>query len=213
MPLSVFLADDHAIIRDGLRSLLEGDEFTIIGEASNGPETVEKVRELKPAILIIDIGLPGLNGIEVTRKLSVTMPFLRIIALSMHAENKYVVDMLQAGARGYLIKDTAFKELYAAIQEVMQGNRYLSKQIASTVLDELLTQVHPRVQTPLTPREREVLQLIAEGLSSKEIAMRLALSERTTETHRAKIMDKLDLHSVAALTRYAIREGITPLDD
>lgn len=213
MSLSVFLADDHAIIRDGLRSLLEGDEFTIIGEAANGLETLEKVQQLKPAILIIDIGLPGLNGIEVARKLCSAMPFLRIIALSMHAENKYVVDMLQAGARAYLVKDTAFRELYAAIQEVLQGRRYLSKQIASTVLDALLAQAPSSIPNPLTPREREVLQLIAEGLSSKEISARLGLSERTTESHRGKLMDKLDLHSVAALTRYAIREGITPLDD
>lgn len=213
MPLTVFLADDHAIIRDGLRALLNGDEFTVIGEASNGPETLEKVQQLNPSLLIIDIGLPGLSGSEVTRKLCASMPFLRILALSMHAEHKYVVEMLQAGAHAYLVKETAFKELYDAIQEVMQGRRYLSQEIASTELDDLLVQTPPRPPDPLTQREREVLKLIAGGRTSKEIAMRLEISERTAETHRARIMDKLNLRSVAALTRYAIREGMIPLED
>lgn len=212
MPLTIVLADDHAIIRDGLRALLEGDEYTIVGEAADGYEALEKVQALNPALLIIDVGLPGLNGIEVTRKLCATMPFLRVLALSMHSENKYVIGMLQAGARAYLVKDTVFKELYVAIQEVVQGRRYLGKQIASNVLDELLNGANVPETPPLAEKEREVLQLLAEGLTTKAIAARLAISERTTETHRARIMEKLNLHSVAELTKYAIREGITTLE-
>lgn len=213
MPLTVFLADDHAIIRDGLRALLKGDEFTIVGEASNGPDTLEQVQQLRPDLLILDISLPGMSGIDIARHLSKNLPAVRIIVLSMHAENSYIVAALQAGARGYLVKDTAFEELYIAIQEVMQGKRYLSQEIATTVLDDLLTQAPAPILPVLSPREREILQMIAQGIPSKEIGNRLCISERTVEAHRGRIMDKLDLHSIAALTRYAIKEGIISLDD
>jgi DNA-binding NarL/FixJ family response regulator len=174
---------------------------------------LEKVQRLKPDLLILDIGLPGMNGIDVTRKLSADLPELPIIVLSMHAENSYIVGSLQAGARAYLIKETAFEELYIAIQQVRQGRRYLSREVTSTVLDDLLAQVPAASLHILTEREREILRLIAEGTLSKEIGARLNISERTVEAHRARIMDKLDLHSIAALTRYAIKEGISSLED
>ncbi|MBP6971635.1 MAG: response regulator transcription factor [Syntrophorhabdus sp.] len=216
MRTKIILADDHKIIREGLRSLLEKqDDMEVIAEADNGLTTVNLVQKLHPDVVIMDIGMPEMNGIDATTKITTEFKGVQVIALSMHSDRRFVMQMLKAGATGYLLKDSAFEELVTAIHTVMRRQHYLSQKITDVIVEEYLQNLpknETNVFTVLTPREREVLQLIAEGKSTKQIASVLNVSVKTIETHRQQIMDKLNTHSVAELTKYAIREGITSLE-
>ena len=213
MTTRILLADDHKILRNGLRSLLEEQpDMQVVAEAENGRKTVRLAREVKPDVVIMDISMPDLNGIEATRKVLAERPGTRVIALSMHSDRQMVRGMLRAGASGYLIKDCAFEELTQCIRAVVSNRVYLSPRITSIVVEEIVRQKSKDDQsafTDLTPREREIVQLLAEGKSTKQIAALLFVSVKTVNTHRAQIMDKLDIHSIAELTKYAIREGLT----
>ena len=212
MTVRILIADDHKILREGLRSLLEKQSaFAVIAEAEDGLTAYEGVKKHKPDIAILDIGMPGLNGIEVTRKIQSEMTETRVIALSMHADRRFVMGILEAGASGYLLKDSAFAELVTAVTAVAKGKTYLSPSIAETVIKSSLEKSDRGKQGFLTGREREVLQMIAEGKSTKEIAFKLFVSTKTVETHRKQIMDKLSIRTIAGLTKYAIREGLTSL--
>jgi DNA-binding NarL/FixJ family response regulator len=216
MSVKIILADDHRIMREGLRALLEKEAgIEVIAEADNGRTTVELSRELNPDVVVIDIGMPDLNGIDATRQIVSEAPAVKVIALSMHSDRKFVREMLSAGASGYLLKDSAFEELGTALATVINNQTYLSPKIADTVVKDYLGKVEPKeskVSPALTKREREVLQLIAEGKTTKDIASQLYVSIKTIETHRKQIMDKVGLNSVAELTKYAIREGLTSLE-
>ena len=215
MTRRVVLAEDHEMMRAGLRSLLAKErELEVVGEASDGRQAVELVTQHAPDLAILDIGMPNLNGIEATRQIRATVPKTKVIALSMHASAQYVSRMLEAGASGYLLKDSAYEELLQAIKAVSSGNVYLGKGIAGVVVDDYVRRIGatPEVEAAkLTAREREIAQMIAEGRSTKEIAGQLHVSVKTVETHRQHIMEKLKIDSVAELTKYAIREGITEL--
>jgi DNA-binding NarL/FixJ family response regulator len=215
MTIRVVLADDHRIIREGIRNLLDQEpDIDVVGEASDGREVILKNQELQPDVLIMDITMPNLNGIDATRKIIKQNPETRIIALSMHSDHHFVAEMLQAGATAYLLKDCVYDELVQAIQLVCQGKTYLSPEVASLLVKDYRSQSQQTTAAKsetLTPREREVLQLMAEGHSTKNIAEKLYLSAKTIEAHRAQIMRKLNIHNVAELTKYAIREGLTSL--
>ncbi len=215
MQQKILICDDHKIFREGLRSLLEQHSgISVAGEARDGLEAVRLVRELAPDLVIMDISMPGLNGIEATRKLAKLRRPPQVIALSMHNDRKYVTEILKAGARAYLLKDSAFDELLDAIKAVACGRYFLSAGITSIVLDDYLKgpSRDPRSAfTLLSDREREVLQLLAEGMSTKEISRNLELSVKTVETHRKRIMEKLAIKTIAGLTRYAVREGLVSL--
>ena len=217
MSRSIILADDHKIVRDGLRGLLEKEiDLKVVAEASDGREAVDLVQELRPDLVVMDIGMPNLNGIEATRQIRHDFPHTRVIALSMHSRAQFVGHMLEAGARGYLLKDCAYEELVKAVRTVLANRVYLSKGITGFVVDDYVRHRATAQKTTtvaLTPREREILQLMAEGNSTKEIAHDLHVSVKTVETHRQHIMEKLDIHSIAGLTKYAISEGLTSLDD
>jgi DNA-binding NarL/FixJ family response regulator len=210
----VLLADDHKILRQGLRTLLEQEkDIQIVGEADTGRSSVELAGELAPDVVIMDVAMPDLNGIDATRRIADVKPRTRVLALSMHSDGRYVRGMLQAGARGYILKDCAAEELTHAIRTVMAGQVYVSPGVTGTIVNDYVRQLTAADQpATLTPREREVLQLLAEGGSTANIAAGLNLSVKTIETHRKRIMDKLDLRSIAELTKYAIREGITTVD-
>ena len=210
----VLLADDHKILRQGLRTLLEQEkDIQIVGEADNGRSSVKLTGELAPDVVIMDVAMPDLNGIDATRRITEADPRTRVLALSMHSDGRYVKGMLQAGARGYILKDCAAEELTHAIRTVMAGQVYVSPGVTGTIVNDYVRQLTAADQpATLTPREREVLQLLAEGSSTANIAAGLNLSVKTIETHRKRIMDKLDLRSIAELTKYAIREGITTVD-
>jgi two-component system response regulator NreC len=216
MSTRIILADDHGIMREGLRALLEKQPgIEVIAEAENGRTTVELSRELKPDVVIIDISMPDLNGIEATRQIIAESPGVKVIALSMHSDRKFVREMLSAGASGYMLKDSAFEELDKAISTVNDNQTYLSPGIADTVVKDYLGKIvtdNSAASIALTNREREVLQLFAEGKTTKQIASLLCVSIKTIETHRKQIMDKLGLNSIAELTKYAIREGLTSLE-
>jgi two-component system response regulator NreC len=214
MTQTILIADDHRLLREGLRALLERDGFQVVAEADNGRSAVRLAKQLQPDIVITDIAMPDLNGIEATRQISVEAPRSKVLALSMHTESGFVLGILEAGASGYLLKDAAFEELSVAIKAVLKGQIYLSPAIASVVVRQSLGSLGSKArsqQANLSKREREVLQLIAEGNSTKEIAATLYVSVKTVETHRKQIMGKLDIHSVAGLTKYAVREGLTSL--
>ena len=216
MRTKIILADDHKIIREGLRSLIEKQpDMEVIAEAQDGLTTVNLVQKLKPDVVIMDIGMPEMNGIDATTKITTEYKTVKVIALSMHSDRRFVMQMLKAGAAGYLLKDSAFEELVSAIHAVITKQHYLSQKITDVVVQEYLQNL-PRnestVFTVLTAREREVLQLIAEGKSTKQTASVLNVSVKTIETHRQQIMEKLDMHSIAQLTKYAIREGLTSLE-
>jgi len=214
MAIRTILADDHRMFRDGLRALIEKEQdIKVIGEAENGRATVQLVRELSPDVVVMDIGMPDLNGVEATRQIAAQCPSVRVIALSMHSDKRFVTEMLHAGASGYLLKDCAFQELAQAIRTVARNQAYLSPPIAKAVITNYAGRSSRRKASALTSREREVLQLLAEGKNTKEIASALNVSVKTVETHRAQIMERLDLHSVAELTKFAIREGLTSLED
>lgn len=212
MPPTILIADDHRLLREGLRALLERDGFRVIGEADNGRSAVRLAKQLQPDIVITDIAMPDLNGVEATRQICVEAPRSKVLALSMHTESRFVLGILEAGASGYLLKDAAFEELTLAIKAMLKGQVYLSPAISGVVLSQSLARFNPNARSDrvqLSQREQEVLQLIAEGQSTKKIAATLHVSVKTVETHRKKIMDKLDIHSVAELTKYAVREGVT----
>jgi len=216
MSITILLADDHKITREGLRSLLDKqDDMEVVAEAEDGRTTVSLVRELLPDVVIMDVSMPDLNGMEATRQITGELPNVKIIALSMHSDELFVTEMLKSGASGYLLKDCAFEELERAIRVVVVGQRYLSPCISGVVVNgylHRLSEADFSSSEVLTDREREVLQLMAEGKSTKQIALKLHISIKTVETHRRQIMDKLDIHSVAELTKYAIRKGLTSLE-
>ncbi len=216
MTTRVMLADDHKIMREGLKALLEKQpDLEVAAEAENGLDAVRLAKKLMPHIVIMDIGMPGLNGIEATRRITADLPSTKVIALSMHSDKRFVIEMLKAGVSAYLLKDSASEELVSAIRTVLAGKPYLSPKITGVVLQDYLSTLSktgPNAFTLLTPREREVLQLIAEGRTTKQIASALFVSAKTVDTHRQQLMEKLNLRSVAELTKYAIREGLTSLD-
>jgi two-component system response regulator NreC len=213
MSTKVLIADDHQIMREGLRTMLEKEyDLTVVGEADNGRMTLRLARELTPDVIIMDVAMPDLNGIEATRQIIAELPAVKIIALSMHDDRRFVLNMLKAGAAGYMLKDCAFKDLAKAIRVVRANKTYLSDEIADIVVKDYLASTAPMESSAfqlLSPREREVLQLIAEGKTSPQIAELLHISVKTVETHRQQIMGKLKIKSIAELTKYAIREGLT----
>jgi DNA-binding NarL/FixJ family response regulator len=215
VPVRIIIADDHRIVREGLRHLLEKrTDFKVVAEAADGESAVRLAKELSPNIVILDISMPGLNGIEATRKILAERPAVKVLVLSMHSDRRFVIESLKAGAAGYLLKDSAFDELARAIEVVMARGAYLSPAITEVVVRDYVAQAgsgDDAAFSVLSPREREVLQLMAEGASTKVIAARLAVSVKTVESYRQQVMEKLDLHSVAELTKYAIREGLTSL--
>ncbi len=216
--IRIVLADDHKMIRDGLRSMLaEVADIEVVGEAEDGRSAVAMCKSLSPDVVVMDIGMKELNGIDATRQVVSSCQGVRVIALSMHSDRQYVSEMLRAGATAYLLKDSAFDELVAAIRAVIQGRVYLAHDITGVVVSDYLKHLSgaPGVERSgraLSPREREVLQLAAEGNSTKEIAAALHLSVKTVETHRHQIMEKLGIYNLAGLIKYAVREGIASLD-
>lgn len=217
MPTRVILADDHTIMREGLRSILEKElSVEVIAQAEDGRTAVELAKQLMPDLVIMDVSMPDMNGIEATRRIKESIPSVRIIALSMHADKRYVAEMFTAGASGYLLKHSAMDELHHAIVAVMANKKYISPDIAGVVVDDYVRNLSSEKKTEidtLTAKEREVLQLVAEGHSTKEIAALLFVSVPTIETHRQHVMEKLHLYNVAELTKYAIRRGLTSLDE
>ncbi|MCK4830338.1 response regulator transcription factor [bacterium] len=216
MSIRVLLADDHKIVREGFRKLLDQEVgIEVIGEADTGRRTVELAQELAPDVIVMDITMPDLNGIDATHQIRKKVPNARVLCLSMHSDKRFVLAVLRAGASGYLLKDCPFEELARAIYTVARNEVYLSTQIAHYVVDESITHTKDKksaAYTVLTPREREIVQLIAEGKNTKTIAFDLGISVKTVEAHRRQIMKKLKIHSVAELTKYAINEGLTTLD-
>ncbi|HVP06574.1 MAG TPA: response regulator transcription factor [Candidatus Acidoferrum sp.] len=216
MKTKILIADDHRLFRDGLRNMLSRQEdLEVVGETTNGPSTVRAVDELKPDLVLMDISMPELNGVEATRRIRTAHPSVRIVVLSMHSDQRFVHESLRAGATGYLLKDCAIEELLSAIRSVMRNQMYLSQTIADSVVKDYINLARNAPTSAfsiLSSREREVLQALAEGKTTKEIASQLKISIKTIETHRKQIMDKLDIHSIAELTKYAIREGLTPLE-
>jgi DNA-binding NarL/FixJ family response regulator len=214
--IKILLADDHRIIREGLRNKLDGlSEISVVGEAENGLKALRLAKKLEPDVIIMDISMPELNGIEAARQIKSEMPGTKIIALSMYADKRYVLGMLKAGVCGYLIKDCALKEVVDAIAIVTRGETYLSPKVADTLRKTLVSQLDGSAilsSSELSDRERQILQLIAEGAKTREIAENLHLSIKTVESHRGSIMQKLNLFSVAELTKYALREGLTSLE-
>jgi two-component system response regulator NreC len=213
--VKILLVDDHRMMRDGLRSILEKEGMEVVGEAVSGREAIALAHSLRPDVVVMDISMPDLNGIDATRRLVTEMPGIKVIGLSMNSDRRYVVAMFGAGAVGYLLKSSASEELIRAVRAVRDGLTYVSPSIGAIVVDNLVDRERAapeRGDKALTPREREVLQLLAEGKSSKDIAERLHLAVPTIETHRRQIMDKLNLRTIAELTKYAIREGLTSVD-
>jgi DNA-binding NarL/FixJ family response regulator len=206
--IRLLLADDHALVRQGFRLILSAEpDFEVVAEAGNGREAVECAERCKPDVAVIDVSMPELNGIEATRRIAEVSPRTRVLALSMHKDAVYVREILRAGARGYLLKDAIDKELLSAIRCVAQGEGYLSPAVSGAVLDDYRRSVTDPVDL-LTTREREVLQMIAEGKTNKEIANLLSLSVYTVDAHRGRIMEKLNLHNTTDLVRFAVRKGI-----
>jgi DNA-binding NarL/FixJ family response regulator len=209
----ILLADDHTIVRQGLRKLLEErPDWEVIAEAGDGREAVRLAEQQKPDVAILDVAMPLLNGIEATRQITKRVPSTRVLVLSMHADEAYVTQILQAGATGYLLKDSADVDLLKAVDEAAQGRSFFSPAIARVMLDDYVRQLADKGVTDryesLSEREREIFQLIAEAKTNKEIAALLNVSPSTVETHRAHIMEKLDLHSAAEIVLYAVRRGV-----
>ena len=210
--MRILVADDHEVVRRGLQALLEAQPgWEVSGEAADGREAVEKARQLKPDVVIMDISMPQLNGLEATRQILKINPSARVLILTMHESDQIVHEVLDAGARGYVLKSDAGRDLVGAVEALLRYNSFLSSKVAEMVLDgyrAMAAEDNKLMHDHLTPREREVLQLLAEGKSSKEVAVELGLSVSTAETHRTNIMRKLDLHSVSDLVRYAVRNNI-----
>jgi len=215
--ISIILTDNHAIMRDGLRHLLEGEsDIKIVGEADNGRQAVKIAREKKPDIVIMDIAMQEMNGIEATRQIIEENQNIKIIVLSMHSERQIVIGSFRAGASGYLLKESSSLELVNAIRTVHLGRKYLSQKISDIVLQEISDEKRDSEEIGvdiLTNRENEILQLIAEGKTKKQIEEVLFISPKTVNSHRANIMEKLDIHNLPELTKYAINAGLTSLDD
>jgi DNA-binding NarL/FixJ family response regulator len=216
MAIRVLLADDHAVVRDGLRFLLEaGGNITVVGEAADGRQAVRQVQALLPDVVVMDIAMPELNGIEATQQIRQACPSTQVVILSMYATKEHILRALRAGANGYLLKESAGQEVVDAIRAVRAGRRYLSQSIAETVIDDYVHERQaPPAQSPLerlSSREREVLQLVVEGKSSTEIAEILYLSPKTVETYRSRLMQKLGLSDLPSLVKFAIQHGLTPL--
>lgn len=212
----LLIADNHTLFLQGLRGLVEQQsDFEVAGEASDGREAVQRTRDLRPDVVLMDVVMPGLNGLDATRMIRQETPGTRVLALSMHVDKRYVLGMLDAGASGYVPKDASFDEVARAIRAVAAGHVYLAPSIAGLVVEGYArrTTVSPATTSALSQREREVLQLLAEGSTAREIARRLHISVKTVETHRRNLLGKLELETVADLVRYAIREGITSLDE
>ncbi|MGE3277787.1 MAG: response regulator [Vicinamibacterales bacterium] len=212
--IRVLLADDHAILREGLRALLGGtDDIEVVGEAANGEETITQVAALRPDVVVMDVAMPGLGGLEATLALRRAHPDVRVLVLTQHENPEYVRRFMKAGASGYLLKRTAGSELASAIRAARQGGLVLDPAIARSALVDPAAGGDPPAYEQLTPREKQVLKLVAEGLSNKDIAEHLDISVKTAMTHREHLMQKLNLHSRAALIRYAIREGVITVGD
>jgi two-component system response regulator NreC len=214
--VNILLADDHKLMRDGLRAILEKHPaMTVAAEASDGHEAIALARKLKPEVVLMDVSMPGLNGIDATRQIVTKMTQVKVVGLSMNSDRRYVLAMLAAGASGYLLKNAAAEELTRAIEAVVAGQKYVSPLVADAIVEAAIRGAAPDLSMEgrgLSGREREVLQLLAEGSTSKQIAGRLGVAVSTVETHRRQIVDKLGLHSIAELTKYAIREGLTRVD-
>ncbi|MCL4503983.1 MAG: response regulator transcription factor [Deltaproteobacteria bacterium] len=217
MTIKIILADDHQIVRQGLRSLLAGEpDMEVVGEADNGRETLKLVEQLAPDVVIMDISMPDLNGIEATRQLLAESTAVKVIALSMHSDSLFVLNMLRSGALGYLLKDCALEELVKAIRTVMRSQTYISPGVSDLLIQDLANSCVAEPSSAysvFTPREREVLHFLVEGQGTPQIAAHLGVSNKTIETHRKQIMNKLGLNSVAELTKYAIRQGLASLDE
>lgn len=206
--IRVLLADDHALVRQGFRKILAAEaDMEVVGEAANGREAVEEAEKLQPDVVVLDVAMPELNGIEAARRLAERAPRARVLALSMHKDSVYVREILRAGARGYLLKDAFDHELIHAVRAVADGKGYLSPEVSEAVLSDYRKHVSDPLDL-LTSREREVLQLLAEGHTNKEIAAKLNLSVYTVDAHRGRLMEKLNLHSIGDLVRFAIRSGV-----
>jgi DNA-binding NarL/FixJ family response regulator len=213
MEIRIVLADDHKILRDGLRNVIEKvSHLKVVGEADDGREALKLCSKLKPDIVIMDVSMPGMNGIEATRQIILENPECRVIALSMHSDKTFVKGMFKAGAFGYMLKDADSGELIKAIKSVSANQKFVCSKISVVILNELINNSQDE-EIGLSPREKEILQLIAEGKSSKEIGEVLFLSSKTVDVHRKNIMDKLELHTLPELTKYAIRCGLTTLDN
>jgi two-component system response regulator NreC len=207
MPIRIVLADDHVLVRQGLKSLLEREGHQVVGEASDGQEAVRHVSSLQPDIVVMDISMPILNGLNAAREISQTFPKTKTILLTQHDEDQYVSEAIEAGVKGYVLKSQVANDLLEAIRQVSRGQVYLSPGVSRAVMEAYRSKSERR-KDPLTLRERQVLQLIAEGKSTKEVALLLGISAKTAESHRTRLMQKLDIHEVAGLVRYAVRRGI-----
>jgi DNA-binding NarL/FixJ family response regulator len=208
MPVRVLLVDDHQVVRDGLKALLERQQFHVVGEAADGRDAVKHAETLRPDVAVVDLGMPRLNGLDAAQQIIRASPSTRVVALTMHGEQAYVVSALRAGIKGYVLKSQAGSDLVHAIQEVSRGMTYLSPGISKTVVDACLSKNDDNHSDRLTVREREVLQLVAEGKTTKEIAHALGIGVKTADSHRTRMMRKLDIHETAGLVRYAIRLGL-----
>lgn len=216
MSVQIIIADDHKLMREGLGSLLSQQaDIEVVGQANNGREAVQLAERIRPDVVVMDVSMPDLNGIDATRQIVSKAPGTKVIALSMHSDRQFIAEMFRAGAKGYLLKDSAFEELASAIMKVARNETYIAPKLSGFNIEDYSDESRQRelLVTPrLSEREREVLQLMAEGKGTKEIAADLHLSAKTVETHRQHLMDKLDLYSVAELTKFAIRKGLTTLD-
>jgi DNA-binding NarL/FixJ family response regulator len=217
LAITVFLADDHAVVRDGLKFLLGAQpDISVIGDAANGRQAVRRVARLRPDVAVMDIAMPELNGIEATREIRQVCPSTQVIILSMHSTTEHVFQALEAGARGYLLKESAGIEVVAAVRAVHAGHRYLSQRISDRLIDDYVRQRQAaETESPLarlSPREREVLQLVVEGKTSAQIAAILSLSLKTVETYRSRMMQKLGISDLPGLVKFAIQHGLTPLE-
>jgi two-component system response regulator NreC len=214
--IKVVVADDHTILRQGIKALLDNQAgIEVIGEAKDGREALTLIERLQPDVILMDIAMPGLNGLEATRRIKKKFPKIKVLVLTMYTNEEYVFQILQAGANGYLVKETAFQDLISAITAVYRDEAFMSPSISKQVINRYTQRAQKSNDTAcdvLTTREREVLQLIAEGSSSKKIAEALFISPKTVETHRTHIMDKLNIHNRTDLVKYAIRKGIVDID-
>jgi DNA-binding NarL/FixJ family response regulator len=212
-PLRIVLADDHTLVRQGVRKILEDqDHWTVVSEAKDGRELVKQTLELQPELVVVDVAMPLLNGIEATRQILRKLPATKVLILSMHADEAYIIQSLEAGARGYLLKDSADTDLVRAVTAVAEGKSFFSPSVAAVMLDDYVRHLAEKGiadrYSSLTEREREVFQLVAEGRTNKEVADLLCIAVATAETHRAHVLQKLDLHSTAELVLYAVRRGV-----
>jgi len=207
MPIRIVLADDHVLVRQSLKSLLEREGFEVVGEASDGQEVLRQVKSLQPDIAVMDISMPTLNGLNAAREMTRTSPKTKTILLTQHDENQYVCEALESGVKGYVLKSQVASDLLLAIRQVLCGQVYLSPGVSRAVMEAYHSKSE-KSKNPLTLRERQVLQLIAEGKSTKDVASLLGISVKTAESHRTRLMHKLDIHETASLVRYAVRQGI-----